>query len=180
MGTAGSLQPRSVKSQQFINALAAVRDEDTTTHYVPLEFPAVASPEFVAAIIQAASNLRISNQLHTGIVHCKSSLYAREYGKGPRADDNNAYRELLARIGVLATEMETATLFIQTTFYNYQLRKKNTALQQQVLAGAILTIIDLAEGGGEAARNSSAIQTSIRLALESVRLLAMPLSGQQY
>ena len=55
----------------IVIANAAVRDEGTSRHYAPLEFPAVASPETVQALSQAAQNLGLGDKSFIGIVHSK-------------------------------------------------------------------------------------------------------------
>src|SRR5579872_1780749 len=74
VGTAGSLQPSWIKVGDMINVQASVRDEDTTLHYFPNEVPAIASLEFLSAILLSAEKLGFAHELHTGTVHCKSSL----------------------------------------------------------------------------------------------------------
>lgn len=171
IGTSGSLQPW-INISDIVNVHAAVRDESTSTHYAPIEIPAVASLEFVTAVLIAAERLKLSN-VYTGTVHCKSALYAREYGEGPRHTENVAYLELLAAAGVIASEMETATLFIQTLLYNHHLRKKGSGPQNRVLAGAILSVV-ATPGQWEALPEvSAAIREEIQLALEAVRTLAI-------
>jgi uridine phosphorylase len=172
IGTAGSLQPGLLKIGDLVNAQATVRDENTTTHYVPIEFPAIASLEFASSILLAAGKLGLSEKVHTGIVHCKSSLYARQFGAGPRTDENKAYLEQLTQTGVLASEMETATLFIQSQIYNHQLMQKGESAQHRVLAGAILAIITGEHQADISTEITGAIQKSIQLALESVKTLA--------
>src|SRR6185312_6559803 len=88
IGTAGSLQPGLVKIGDIVNAQASVRDEHTTIDYVPITVPAIASMEFNLAILHATKTLAFSEHVHTGMVHCKSSLYAREFGIGPKAERN--------------------------------------------------------------------------------------------
>jgi len=141
VGTAGSLQPQLVKLGDLVSAQASVRDEDTTTTYVPVSIPAMASYEVTSAILESAKNLNLSAKLHTGMVHCKSSFYAREFGAGPKADENNAFMHLLTQCGVLATEMETAALFVQSQLYDYHLMQQGTGPEFRVLCGAILGII---------------------------------------
>lgn len=172
IGTAGSIQPW-VKLGDIVNAQASVRDEDTTTHYVPLEVPAVASLEYTSSILLTAEKIGLSEHLHTGIVHCKSSLYAREFGEGPRGAENKAYLDVLSKAGVLASEMETAALFIQSQIYNHQLRTEGESTQNRVLAGAVLAIIATADLSFNHAFNSTmVINSAIKLALESVKTLA--------
>ena len=172
IGTAGSLQSGFIKAGDMINVQASVRDEGTTRHYAPLELPAIASLEFVTSILVAAERLKLDDQLHTGIVHCKSSLYAREMAAGPRAQENQAYLNLLAQSGVLATEMETSALFIQSQLYNYQLMQMGEAAQHRVLAGAILAIVGTTDYLEETQAAGSAIHNSIELALETIKILA--------
>lgn len=172
IGTAGSIQPW-IEIGDLVNAQASVRDEDTTTHYAPIEVPAVASLEFASSILLAAEKIGLSEQLHTGIVHCKSSLYAREFGEGPRAEINKAYVHLLSQVGVLASEMETAALFIQSQIYNHQLKKLGADPQHRVLAGAVLAIIATADTSFDHSDNAGiAVKRAIKLAIESVKTLA--------
>jgi len=172
LGTAGSLQPW-VKTGDLINVQASVRDENTSERYLPLEFPAVASLEVTSSILLAAEQLNIFDKLHTGVVHCKSSLYAREFGAGPLKDENQQYRDLLHQAGVLASEMETATLFIQSQIYNHQLQLKNEASSSRVLAGALLGVVSSAEVGFDAAQAPAVVQEIIELGLEAVKILAL-------
>jgi uridine phosphorylase len=110
--------------------------------------------------------------LRTGIVHCKSSLYAREFGDGPRGLKNKSYINLLMRCGVLASEMETAALFIQSQIYNYELSKQGTGPAYRVLCGGILEIISVAPDH-LAAPHAVKIKNLIELAIETIGLLAL-------
>lgn len=172
VGTAGTLQPGIINVGSLINVQASVRDEGTTTDYAPIEVPAIASLEFVTSILVATENLGLSDLLYTGIVHCKSSLYARELAAGPRAFENQAYLNLLTQSGVLASEMETSTLFIQSQLYNYQLTQDNNSASHRVLAGAILAIVGATNDWDNSPAAASAVNDSIELALESVKILA--------
>ncbi len=172
VGTCGTLQPGFVKVGDIVNVQASVRDEDTTRHYAPIEVPAVAALEFISSCILAAEHLKLSASLHTGIVHCKSSLYARELAAGPRASENQAYLNLLAESGILATEMETAILFIQSQLYNYQLMQQGEGHHYRVLAGAILGIIGTTDHFADSKEANIAIGHSIQIALETIKILA--------
>ncbi|MDR3478574.1 MAG: nucleoside phosphorylase [Gammaproteobacteria bacterium] len=173
IGTAGSLQPDFVKVGDIVNVQASVRDEGTTQDYVPLEFPAVASLEMASSTLLAAERLGLSDRIHTGVVHCKNSLYAREFGAGPRHEQNKAYLDFLTKTGVLASEMETATLFIQSQLYNYQLRKEGSGPSHQVLSGAILGIISNTKTFDKTSKSKSAVDDNIALGLETIKTLAM-------
>lgn len=172
IGTAGTLQPTLTRIGDTINVQATVRDEDTTRGYAPIEFPALASLEYISACLLAAEHLKLSERIHTGIVHCKSSLYARELAAGPRAAKNQAYMHLLNEMGVLATEMETAALFIQSQLYNYQLTQQGPAPQNRVLAGAILAIIGTIDHLEDSPEARAGLNNSIEIALETIKILA--------
>jgi len=172
VGTAGTLQPSIVNVGSLVNVQASVRDDGTSLNYAPIELPAIASIEFITSILVAAEKLNLSQEIHTGIVHCKSSLYAREFSAGPRSPENQAYVNLLTQSGVLATEMETATLFIQSQLYNYQLMQAGDLPQNRVLAGAILAIIAATDNMEPLPMAAHAVLDSIELGLETVRILA--------
>ncbi len=167
VGTAGSLQP-SVKVGDLINAEGSVRDEGTTIHYAPLSVPAIASFEVVAAVLKAATKLGFEKHVQSGIVHCKSAYYAREFSAGPNAELNKAFLQLLAQCGVLASEMETAALFIQSQIYNQQLMQEGRGPAYRVLSGAILGVVSASLNQKE---ESVTIDRLIKLALETVKTL---------
>lgn len=173
VGTAGSLQPDNVNIGDIINVQASVRDERTTSDYAPTTFPAVASFELVSAITQAIHKIEFPSSLHTGIVHCKSSLYAREFLAGPKSSTNKKYNQLLKECGVLASEMETAALFIQSQLYNYQLQQQGFGNRHQVLCGAILGVIAIpTDCQASPTAEEKTIQHIIDLALETIKVLA--------
>lgn len=118
VGTAGSLQPHTIRVGDVVIASAAVRDEGTSRHYAPIEFPAIAAPTMVQALQQAARDVRqestngnSSNNTYCGVVHTKDSLYAREFGEGAMVQGHETYMHGLKCMGVLASEMEAAHLF---------------------------------------------------------------------
>ncbi|MBA3662547.1 MAG: nucleoside phosphorylase [Gammaproteobacteria bacterium] len=173
VGTAGSLQPDLVKMGDIINVSAAVRDEGTTIDYVPLAYPAISAFEFNAPVLHSAKKLGFLHQVHTGIVHCKSSFYAREFGAGPKSQENKGYIDMLSQCGVLASEMETAALFIQSQMYNHQLRSQGQGAKYRVLAGAILSILAVPPHDfAPPAIARSTIESLIQLAMETVKTLA--------
>lgn len=173
VGTTGTLQETWAPIGSLVNVQASVRDEDTSTHYSPIEVPAVASLEFVTSTLVAAQHLGIAESIHTGIVHTKSSFYAREFAAGPRAPENQTYMNLLMQSGVIASEMETSTLFIQSQVYNHSLMQQGEAPQHRVLAGAILAIIATLDHVENSPRTTQAIENSIQLALETIKILAV-------
>lgn len=173
VGTSATLQPSLVPIGHLVNVQASVRDDGTSKHYAPIEVPAIASLEYVTSILVAAEHLDLAEKVHTGIAHCKSSLYARELAAGPLAEEHKAYLNLLIQSGVLATEMETATLFIQSQIYNYQLMHMGDTPQCRVLAGAILTILGTIDHFDPNVNlSASTTNDAIELSLETVKVLA--------
>ncbi len=141
VGTAGTLQPQSVHPGDIVIASSAVRDEDASRCYVPVEFPALASLEMVLAAKQAAASLKLADKTHIGIVHCKASLYGREFAKGPMSGEQENYMNIMRRAGVLASEMETSILFVLSSIFNYELAQQGEGIQHRVLSGAVLSIV---------------------------------------
>jgi uridine phosphorylase len=111
IGTTGTLQ-ESVRGGDVVIATGAVRDEGCSDAYAPRDFPAVADPVLVELMSAAALRTGHGDRTHAGIVHTKDSFYGREFGRGPMGEENHAYVQLLSKLGVVATEMEAAHLFI--------------------------------------------------------------------
>lgn len=177
VGTAGSLQPERVHAGQVVVATASVRDEHTSRVYVPVEFPAVASLEMIHAAERASAALGWVDEVHFGIVHCKSSLFAREFGEGPMARQNRDYMDLLVHSGTLASEMETSQLFVLSSLYDYELRRNGHSWADRALAGAVLGIVGDDRPFGSPDVEARAVERSIDLAFETLRQLAASESG---
>lgn len=145
IGTAGKLRPE-VDSGDLVIATAAVREDGVSGQMLPLEFPAVADPEVVAALRRsvAASGRRY----HIGVVHSTGVFY-------PAALTLD--RRLTADAGALCVEMECATLFI-------------VAAVRHVAAGAVLAINGDASPDKSLIRN--AIEAEIDVALAAAAELA--------
>jgi uridine phosphorylase len=141
VGTAGSLQPDRVRVGHLVVATGGVRDEGTSAMYVPREFPAIASLEVVLAAQAAARKLRLAERTECGIVHCKDSLFAREFGEGPMAAENRQYMDWLKGMGVVASEMESSHLFVLASLFDHQLRQQGTGPAFRCVAGTVLAII---------------------------------------
>ncbi|MNY11121.1 Uridine phosphorylase [compost metagenome] len=172
VGTAGSLQPANIRAGSLVVATASVRDEATSRRYVPIEVPAVASLEVVLAAKRAAAALGLASSTHFGTVHCKDSLFAREFGAGPLHEENHAYMKVLSAAGVLASEMETAQLFVLASLYNHQLRQQGEGHAHQVLAGAVLGVVGDDRPFATPEEERRAVDGSVDLVLETVRQLA--------
>jgi len=110
VGTCGGMQP-AVNWGQVVLAQAAVRDEGTTLQYVPPGYPAMADAEVLDAL-RAEATERVGMH-HVGIVQSKDSFYGEmEPDRMPVAAELHARWAAWIRAGVLASEMECATLFV--------------------------------------------------------------------
>ena len=95
----------------MVVATGAIRFEHTSLEYAPLEFPAV--PDFgVTAALKAASE-DLGFRTHTGVVQCKDSFYGQHSPeKSPVSYELLQKWEAWKRLGVKASEMESAALFV--------------------------------------------------------------------
>ena len=110
VGTCGGIDI-DVKGGDIIIATGAIRAEGTTKEYAPIEFPAVADLDVTNALVQAAKNLGYT--YHAGIVQCKDSFYGQHNPEiMPVSYELQNKWEAWKRLGCLASEMESAALFI--------------------------------------------------------------------
>ncbi|MBQ4091288.1 MAG: uridine phosphorylase, partial [Clostridia bacterium] len=99
-----------VKSGDVVIASGAVRQDGTSREYAPLEFPAVANADVLFALRQSARELGYSN--HTGVVQAKDSFYGQHSpARMPISYQLTNQWEAWKRLGVLASEMESGTLY---------------------------------------------------------------------
>ncbi len=109
IGTCGGISTK-VRPGDVVIANGAVRQDGTSREYAPLEFPAVPDPDIMSALASAAKKLGYSH--HVGVVQSKDSFYGQHSpGRMPIAGELNEKWEAWKRLGVLASEMEAATLF---------------------------------------------------------------------
>ena len=110
VGTCGGIS-LDVIGGDVVIANAAVRMDGTPNEYVPPEFPAVANIDITIALMEAAKNLGFRQ--HVGIVQCKDSFYGQHSPhRMPVGDILTAKWEAWKKAGVLASEMESATLYV--------------------------------------------------------------------
>src|SRR5699024_7712890 len=87
------------------------RFEHTSLEYAPIEFPAVPDFEVTACLAEAARAL--GYPLHLGVVQCKDSFYGQHSPKkSPVSYELLQKWESWKRLGVKASEMESAALFV--------------------------------------------------------------------
>ena len=109
VGTCGGIK-LSVKSNDVVIATGAIRMEGTSREYAPIEFPAVADYEVLTALVDAAKAQGCC--WHAGVVQCKDSFYGQHSPERmPVSYELLNKWEAWKRLGVLASEMESAALF---------------------------------------------------------------------
>lgn len=110
VGTSGAMQP-DTPSGQLAVVTAAIRDEGTSSHYLPMEFPAIAHPQVVDALAVAAKRQGASYRL--GVTQSKDSFYGEvEPGRMPMAARLQDRWKTWIAGGAICSEMEAATIFV--------------------------------------------------------------------
>ena len=110
VGTCGGID-LDVRSGDVVVATGAIRYEHTSREYAPIEFPAVADFQVTNALVEATKKLGFP--LHTGIVQCKDSFYGQhDPAASPVYYELQQKWESWKRLGVKASEMESAALFV--------------------------------------------------------------------
>ncbi len=110
VGTCGGIHQKVVSGDVII-ATGAVRQEGTSFEYAPAEYPATPDFNVTQALVQAAKQLQLPH--HAGVVQCKDSFYGQhDPGRMPVSYALEQKWEAYKRLGVLASEMESAALFV--------------------------------------------------------------------
>ncbi|HIZ66792.1 MAG TPA: uridine phosphorylase [Candidatus Blautia pullicola] len=158
IGTCGGMQ-LEVKSGDVVIANGAIRMEGTSREYAPIEFPAVADISVTNALIQAAEELRKPH--HVGVVQCKDSFYGQHAPERmPVSYELLNKWEAWKRMGCLASEMESAALFI-------------VASHLRVRAGSCFLVVANQEREKEGLENPVVHDTdvAIQVAVQAIRKL---------
>ncbi len=114
VGTCGGIS-LDVKGGDVVIATAAIRMEGTSKEYAPIEFPAVANLDITNALVKSAQELGYT--YHTGVVQCKDSFYGQhDTEKMPVSYELQNKWEAWKKLGCLASEMESAALFIVASY----------------------------------------------------------------
>ncbi len=114
VGTCGGMQV-DVKGGDIVIANGAIRMEGTSKEYAPIEYPAVPDVDVMNALIQSAKNQKIN--YHTGVVQCKDSFFGQhEPEVMPVSYELENKWQAWLKMGTLASEMESAALFIAGSF----------------------------------------------------------------
>lgn len=110
VGTSGGMDT-AVQGGDVVIATGAIRMEGTTKEYAPIEFPAVADFRVVQALVDAAKKSPVRS--HLGVLQCKDSFYGQhDPDSMPVSGTLKENWDAWLRCGALASEMESAALFI--------------------------------------------------------------------
>ena len=158
VGTCGGMQTE-VCGGDLVIATGAVRMEGTSKEYAPIEYPAVADINVTNALINAANKLGIKN--HVGVVQCKDSFFGQhEPEVMPVSYELENKWQAWIRMGCLASEMESAALFIAGGFL-------------RVRVGSCFLVVANQERAKAGLSNDQVHDTelAIKTAVEALRLL---------
>lgn len=114
IGTCGGMQ-QNVMGGDVVIATGAIRMEGTSKEFAPIEFPAVPNLDVTNALVAAAKKLDITH--HVGIVQCKDSFFGQHEPEIMPVNYElmNKWQAWI-KMGCLASEMESAALFIAGQF----------------------------------------------------------------
>ena len=165
IGTCGGMQPE-VTSGDVVIATGAIRMEGTSREYAPIEFPAVPDLAVTNALAAAAGTKGFP--FHTGVVQSKDSFYGQhEPETKPVSYELVNKWEAWKRLGCLASEMESAALFVVAGYLH-------------VRAGACYLVVANQEREKLGLENPVAHNTdmAVQVAVEAVRRLIQERIGE--
>ena len=158
VGTCGGID-LDVKSGDVVIATGAIRMEGTSREYAPIEFPAVADLEVTNAIVDAAKVM--GKRWHAGVVQCKDAFYGQHSPETmPVSYELLNKWEAWKRLGVKASEMESAALF-------------TVAAYRKVRCGSVFHVIWNQErnaAGLDQTRDENT-ESAIQVGIEAIKLL---------
>lgn len=110
IGTCGGID-LSVQGGDAVIATASVRQDGTSLEYAPLEFPAVANLDVTVALRDGAAQTGV--RCHAGVVQAKDAFYGQHRPLALPTAQKLLYQwEAWKKLGVLASEMESAAIFV--------------------------------------------------------------------
>ncbi len=158
VGTSGGMQP-GTKTGEIAIVTAAIRDEGTTAHYLPMAFPAVADPDLVLALRQGAEKLTLPYRV--GVSHSKDSFYGEtEAHRMPVAEHLEGRWQAWVNGGAICSEMEASAIFIIASIHNAR-------------AGGVMMMVAKDEGlpKDEEGKKLFHGDRAIRTAVEAIKIL---------
>lgn len=158
VGTCGGMQ-EEIMGGDIVIANGAIRMEGTSREFAPIEYPAVPDVNVMNALINAAKKQNIRH--HVGVVQCKDSFFGQHEPQiMPVSYELEQKWEAWKRMGCLASEMESAALFIAGSFL-------------RVRVGSCFLVVANQERAKLGLDNPQAHDTelAIRTAIEAIRIL---------
>ena len=141
VGTCGGMDLK-VESGDLVIASGAIRMAGTSREYAPLEFPAVPAFEVITALRNAAEKL--GQRYHVGVVQCKDSFYGQHTPETkPVSYELLNKWEAWKRLGCLASEMESAALFVVGSYLKVRVGSVFVAVanQERAKAGLVNPVV---------------------------------------
>ena len=158
VGTCGGID-LAVRSNDVVVATGAVRMEGSSREYAPIEYPAVPDYQVLTALTAAAE--RLGKLWKAGVVQCTASFYGQHSpGRMPVSYELEPKWEAWKRLGVLASEMESAALF-------------TVAAARGVRCGSVFHVIwnQEREKAGLDQKESHDTSAAIQVGVEALKLL---------
>ncbi|EEX49374.1 MULTISPECIES: nucleoside phosphorylase [Jonquetella] len=142
VGTCGALRAEIQPGDLIVNC-AAIRHDGTSDLYAPAAYPAAASYDVTAALIEACD--RLGYRCHVGVTCSTASFYAGQARPGFGGFKTSSTEHLisdLTAMGVLNFEMEAATLFTLCSLFGLRSGCVCTAIANRVTGQLIETGIE--------------------------------------
>lgn len=164
IGTTGAIQA-PIEAGDILIPTAAVRQDGASRHIAPLSYPAVANFELVRNLMDSARKAGI--RAHQGVILSSDTFYQGQgrqdgYLKGLVPYDLENRLEYWQKMGIMAYEMEAATVLTQTSVYG--------------LKGAVVLAVILNRAQGELPDDQQGFQKTIEKAIK-VALFALEQSS---
>lgn len=158
VGTCGGMDI-DVKGGDVVIATGAIRMEGTSKEYAPIEFPAVADLDITNALIASAKKL--GAVYHAGVVQCKDAFYGQHQPELlPNGDELLRKWDAWLKLGCVASEMESAALFIVGAYRKVKVGSCFLAVANQERAKAGLSNDQVHD-----------VDLPIRVAIEAIRMM---------
>ena len=158
VGTCGGMQ-LDVEGGDIVIATGSVRMEGTSREFAPIEYPAVSDFRVTTALAEAAEKLGVRH--HIGVSQSKDSFYGQHEPEiMPVGYELMNKWDAWVKLGCLASEMESAALFIEGSFL-------------RVRVGSCFLVVANQERAKAGLPNHQVHDTelAIRTAVEAMRIL---------
>ena len=150
LGMCISMQPH-ITNGAIIIPYGVVRGGKTANEYIGAEYPAVPHPDILSALKRKGKNRQ--KPLHLGIIYSKDAFFKDEPEKMPDSEGIKRYWKVLRRANVIASEMESDTLFV-------------IAAIREMRAGAVFTAIGPTQ---DLSPTDVGIDTAIQVAIAALQ-----------